>query len=346
MDDPMAQRPEDRELLAAAAAIGRDLMRPDPRIYWADLLLTAIVAYASLAGMMRLPLGGATIVLGLVAMLAFYRGLSFIHELAHLRRSQLPGFAAAWNLLFGIPLLTPSFLYDDVHVRHHARPIYGTTRDPEYLPLALMRPQHLVLFLMAAGLAPLGLMIRFGLLAPLGIGSARLRRATVARYSALAINPAFRRTEPQGQARREWLRLEIAAAAWAIAVILLVATGTVGMTQAGLALLLGSGLAVINQFRTLVAHLWENEAGTPMSLTAQYLDSVNVPPPALLPALWAPVGLRYHALHHLLPSVPYHALATAHRRLSARLGRTPERARVDHRNMLAPLRAIFRATGR
>jgi len=75
---------------------------------------------------------------------------------------------------------------------------------------------------------------------------------------------------------------------------------------------------VINQVRTLVAHLWENE-GEPMSVTAQYLDTVNVPPPTLLPALWAPVGLRYHALHHLLPSVPYHALGEAHRRLSAML---------------------------
>jgi len=37
----------------------------------------------------------------------------------------------------------------------------------------------------------------------------------------------------------------------------------------------------------------------------------------LLPALWAPVGLRYHALHHLLPSVPYHNLGAAHRRLTA-----------------------------
>ncbi|RYD46412.1 MAG: fatty acid desaturase, partial [Sphingomonadales bacterium] len=73
---------------------------------------------------------------------------------------------------------------------------------------------------------------------------------------------------------------------------------------------------VINQVRTLVAHLWENE-GEAMTVTAQYLDSVNVPPPALLPALWAPVGLRYHALHHLLPSVPYHNLAAAHRRITA-----------------------------
>ena len=45
----------------------------------------------------------------------------------------------------------------------------------------------------------------------------------------------------------------------------------------------------------------------------------TTPPPALLPMLWAPVGLRYPALHHLLPGVPYHSLAEAHRRISRML---------------------------
>jgi fatty acid desaturase len=54
-----------------------------------------------------------------------------------------------------------------------------------------------------------------------------------------------------------------------------------------------------------------------MTFEGQFLDTVNVPPPALLPVLWAPVGLRYHALHHLLPRLPYHNLAIAHRRLAA-----------------------------
>jgi fatty acid desaturase len=56
-----------------------------------------------------------------------------------------------------------------------------------------------------------------------------------------------------------------------------------------------------------------------MAVLDQFRDTVNVPPPALLPFLWAPVGLRYHALHHLMPRLPYHNLGIAHRRLVAAL---------------------------
>jgi fatty acid desaturase len=32
-----------------------------------------------------------------------------------------------------------------------------------------------------------------------------------------------------------------------------------------------------------------------------------------------PVGLRYHATHHLFPSMPYHNMRAAHKRLMAEL---------------------------
>ena len=110
-----------------------------------------------------------------------------------------------------------------------------------------------------------------------------------------------------------------------------------------IALAVVSFAAVLNQLRTLVAHLWENE-GEAMTVTAQYLDSVNVPPPGPIPAMWAPVGLRYHALHHLLPSMPYHSLAEAHRRLSAHLGTEGTYHRANHAGLLPLVGRIARST--
>jgi fatty acid desaturase len=82
-----------------------------------------------------------------------------------------------------------------------------------------------------------------------------------------------------------------------------------------------------------------------MSFEEQFLDSVNVPPPALLPFLWAPVGLRYHALHHLLPRLPYHNLGKAHARLSAQLAETSPYHRVEEKSLFLALGKLFRRAG-
>ena len=46
------------------------------------------------------------------------------------------------------------------------------------------------------------------------------------------------------------------------------------------------------------------------------LDSINNPGNQWITPLWAPVGLRFHATHHLFPDLPYHVLGKAHDRLS------------------------------
>lgn len=334
------RRAEDRALLAAAAAIGRDFAQVTPWIYWTDLLLTAVIAYGAFAGAVLLPFGAMAALCALVSMLAFYRGISFIHELSHVGKGSLPGFRAAWNLLIGIPLLVPSFLYDDVHVVHHARTSYGTERDPEYLPLASMRTTTLVAFLTVSALAPVALLVRFAILSPLGCISARLRQWVMQRYSSLAINPAFRRRPPPKALRREWVMLETAASLWAIGILLLTVTNVSSWHGLAIAMAIGAGIAVTNQVRTLASHLWENADGLPMTLTDQYLDSVNIPPPATLPALWAPVGLRYHGLHHLLPSVPYHNLGKAHRCLTEQLSAGSVFHRGNHAGLAPVLRRL------
>jgi fatty acid desaturase len=94
--------------------------------------------------------------------------------------------------------------------------------------------------------------------------------------------------------------------------------------------------SAINTIRTLAAHRYDHDvsadqattANASLTMTEQLLDSCTIRPTpgpigrcaVVWRELWAPVGLRYHALHHWIPSLPYHNLGRAHRLLLATLG--------------------------
>lgn len=327
-------------LTRQAQALTDDLMTPNAAVYWIDLVICVALMWggffvAATTASLALGLGA-----GLVSMLALYRALSFIHELTHLRADETPGFLLGWNVLVGVPLMTPSLMYEGVHNIHHVKDRFGTALDPEYLPLSRFTPLKLAGFLFIALLAPLGVIIRSAILIPVSFLVPPLRRYVRARLSALMINPDFAR-EDLARWRAGWVAQDVACWLWSWAVIAAAVAGWLPVRYVLTGLAIFSVATFVNQARTLVAHHWDND-GDKMSLEEQFLDSVNVPPPNLASELWAPVGLRYHALHHLLPRLPYHNLGKAHARLAQALGPDSLYHRASEKGLFEALADLFR----
>jgi fatty acid desaturase len=311
-------KPTDRGYVQTIHGLANDVMRPNRLRFWCDLITASLVGWTSLllAAGREGPLW-STALLVAVAIVAQWRSVQFLHEVVHLKRGAVPGFSLAWNLLVGIPFLLPTFLFGS-HLEHHQRRVYGTADDPEYVRLSAQTPWHLLGFLFESLLAPLALLIRFALIAPLSALSSALRRIVVAKLSSLALNRRYVRKAPEGRGRWIWLAQECACTAWAWTIVVCIAQGVVSLRTMVVVLISAQGVSFLNQLKTMVAHAFDND-GTELPLERQILDSVTVPGHPLLTEIWAPLGNRYHALHHCLPSLPYHSIGTVHARCMAAL---------------------------
>lgn len=320
--------------------IGPDF-EPSRTIYWSDLLTSALVGWTAFAISAKAPFGSLLyLIASLVAVFALLRAALFIHELTHLKRGQIPGFELVWNLIVGIPLMAPSLMYVGSHMDHHKRTSFGTHDDPEYDSIAHWSRPRIAAFVGLAALLPFVLPIRWGILGPLSRFFPSLRRIVVGKLSTLALNTHYVRPMPKGEQIKRWNAQEAAAAVFAWGVFGAVMLGWIPIEWIAQWCIVVGGLAAANQLRTLIAHGYANE-GEPMDAEAQLLDSINLRSGSILTALIAPVGLRYHALHHHLPFIPYHSLGLVHRRLLAELPQNaPYRATV--RDGIGTLRGLWR----
>src|SRR4029078_9728560 len=123
----------------------------------------------------------------IVATLALYRAVLFIHELAHLKRSSVPGFDVAWSLWAGFPLLVPSLMYVGSHGEHHRRVVFGTDKDPEYQAIGQWSQAKVVGSVLPLFFVPVLLFLRWGVLGPLSHVIPPLRRFVVGYMSTLVI---------------------------------------------------------------------------------------------------------------------------------------------------------------
>jgi len=309
---------------SSAESLERELAalhRAKPAIYWGDLLACVALGWAAFAFAVARWGSAAAALAFVVAVFALYRAALFIHELAHLARGAVPGFHVAWDLLAGFPLLAPSLMYVGSHGEHHKAHIFGTAQDPEYAPLAHWSAARLASASLGLLLVPAALVLRWGLMVPLGWFVPAVRELAVGRLSTLVINPDYVRAAPRGKLAKRWRNEELAcmAAVWSAGAAL--ALGAIPLRVFALWYALLAAILLINHARTLGAHRYEN-AGAPMTTSEQVADSLSVVGPAWLQplsALAAPVGLRFHALHHWFPTLPYHALGAVHRQLTREL---------------------------
>lgn len=308
----MAGNGDSSSLHLATMAALHDLQRPSAAIYWLDLLGSALGGWAAFALAATASGRVAAALATAVAMLLLYRAFLFIHELSHAAR-HLRGFTAAWNVLAGYPLLVPACFAVGVHTAHHRPSTYGTAADPEYLPFG--RSRALIVRFVLLNLAfPWLMVLRFLVAGPVALVVPPLQRKLEAEATSLAMNSAYRRRVTPAE-HRIIVRQQLGLLAWWIAVGILFWLAVIPIRALAVWSVVASAIALVNGLRTLAAHKYEGD-GSVFDREAQWSDSIDTPG-AWWTTLWAPVGHRYHALHHYVPGLPYHNLAKAYRRLTA-----------------------------
>ena len=296
-----------------------DFFRVSAVRYWIDCLVSLVAAYLAAAVYLSSPLGSwPQLVAFPIAAFWLYRLGSLIHEVCHLGGHELPGFKFAWNALAGVVLLTPSPFFTRHHRDLHSQRFYGTPEDPEYVANLLEggNPRSMIGYLVYVLAFPVLVFLRF-LLVPLTFLHPRLREWTLRKASALTFNRRYERRLTAAD-RRAILAVEIPCFLRAAMIPSLVLLGLNDWTRIPLLYALAVATVILNQLRQLADHHFEGD-GSRVALEAHIADSCNFTRNDPLTLLFFPFSIRYHALHHLFPSMPYHNLKRAHEHLVATL---------------------------
>ncbi len=290
-----------------------------PAIYWRDMLLGAGIAYTSAAIFLKAPAFSVwQIVAFPVAVFWLYRVGSLVHEVCHLGRHECTSFKVAWNILVGVPTLTPSTFFTGHHRDHHSQRVYGTPQDPEYVVNVCRRGSiwNLLFYFAFVAVFPLLVFLRF-VLSPLTFLTPQIREFTLRRLSAFTFNWKYERPLSRID-RKPFAALELLCClrAWCIPGAVLL--GLFPWTHMFQLYLLGATVVILNQLRQLADHHFEGNGGN-LSMSDHIQDSCNFVGKDPLTWLFFPFAIQYHALHHMFPSLPYHNLANAHTYLMLQL---------------------------
>lgn len=291
---------------------GVDYFRVSPVRYWLDFLLSVTIAYTASTLFLVMPLASwQQLAAYPVAIFWLYRLGSLIHEVCHLGHREMRVFKVVWNLTVGVVTMSPSPFFTRHHRDHHSQRLYGTRQDPEYIVNVFQpgSPLSIALYALLVLAFPLIVFLRF-LLTPLSFLHPKLREWTLRHASALTMNWRYERKLNRFD---RWAVTAVELLCWLRATLipLAVLIGINPPSRLPLLYILAVGTLVLNQLRLLADHHFETD-GEQFELDAHIRDSCNYTGRDFFTWLLFPFSIRYHALHHLFPMLPYHNLKAAH----------------------------------
>jgi fatty acid desaturase len=231
---------------------------------------------------------------------------------------EMRAFKVTWNLLVGVMTLAPSPFFTRHHRDHHSQRQFGSHEDPEYV--VNFFPQGTWLGLLAYSLLlavfPLLVFLRF-LLSPLTFLHPALREWVLRHASSLTMNFRYERKLSPFD-RFGITSIELICCLRAAAMLFAVYVGVAPWTRLPLFYSVALGVLILNQLRLFGDHHFQSE-GRALSYEGHICDSCNYTSRDLMTCLLYPFAIRYHALHHLFPAMPYHNLQAAHEFLTSQL---------------------------
>jgi fatty acid desaturase len=236
--------------------------------------------------------------------------------------------------------LIPSFLYSD-HRTHHSAQHFGSHHDVEYLAPQLRGPKGALALVAAAFLLPFVYTARFAILTPIAWISPSVRQWVDTRASNLGLLGLSRRAAPRADERLVWRIQEAACVAYLACAGAGIALGVIPISLVVHLSCVTVGILLLHGLRIMAGHRYASD-GRHANLTEQVRDSYNFSGPRWLMTVMTPLGFHLHALHHLFPTVPYHNMPEAHRRILAALPRGSVYHAVSDRSFVAELAAFLR----
>ncbi|MBE7525739.1 fatty acid desaturase [candidate division WWE3 bacterium] len=256
--------------LREAHHLVRDLMTPNPWIYWSDFLFHITLGWAAYFTALFSPLfslwhwADSWSPCWRCTVRRFFRARAGAFE-----KGTFQNFRLVWNIICGVPFMIPSFTYDGVHNDHHKPDVrhqrgwrvlavrHAQTGGNGGLCVAVVSDPDCI------GGALRAVDAGFYLIPP-------LRKIIWERASSLTIDPAYRRAPDAIRNDHNWQQQELGACLFGCSVIALVWSGVFPVAVLVLWYLIAVTIFILNSLRTLAAHAYRNPGDRKMTLPEQY----------------------------------------------------------------------------